>query len=84
MDHEQTDRLPPGQASDGSGQDRRQAGHRERIKARVWCCHGHSQKPLPIYVLSQLMGQTGRKTTEIYLQVVGDEERQMVSDTWEG
>ena len=43
-----------------------------------------AKKPLPIHVLSQLMGHTDTKTTEIYLQVVGEEKRQMVSDAWEG
>ena len=51
-----------------------------------------AKNPLPIHVLSQLMGHTDTKTktktktktTEIYLQVVGEEKRQMVSDAWEG
>jgi integrase len=43
-----------------------------------------AKKPLPIHVLSQLMGHTDTKTTEIYLQVVGEEKRQMVTDAWEG
>lgn len=30
------------------------------------------------------MGHTDTKTTEIYLQVVGEEKRQMVTDAWEG
>lgn len=43
-----------------------------------------AKKPLPIHVLSQLMGHTDTKTTEIYLHVVGEEKRQMVNDAWEG
>jgi len=43
-----------------------------------------AKKPLPVHVLSQLMGHTDTKTTEIYLQVIGEEKRQMVSDAWEG
>jgi integrase/recombinase XerD len=43
-----------------------------------------AKKPLPIHILSQLMGHTDAKTTEVYLQVVGEEKRQMVSDAWEG
>jgi len=43
-----------------------------------------AKKPLPIHVLSQLMGHTDTKTTEIYLQVAGEEERQVVTDAWEG
>ena len=43
-----------------------------------------AKKPLPIHVLSQVMGHTDTKTTEIYLQVVGEEKRQMVTDAWEG
>lgn len=43
-----------------------------------------ARKPLPIHVLAQLMGHSDSKTTEIYLQVVGEEQRQMVTDAWEG
>ncbi|NOR23409.1 MAG: tyrosine-type recombinase/integrase [Desulforhopalus sp.] len=39
-------------------------------------------KPLPIHILSQLMGHSSTKTTEIYLQVVGEEKRQLVLDAW--
>ena len=42
-----------------------------------------AKKPLPLHVLSQLMGHTDTKTTEIYLQVTGEEKRQMVVDAWE-
>ncbi|MCU7886171.1 MAG: site-specific integrase [Candidatus Thiodiazotropha sp. (ex Lucinoma annulata)] len=43
-----------------------------------------AKKPLPLHVLSQLMGHSDTKTTEIYLQVVGEEKRQMVTDAWAG
>jgi site-specific recombinase XerD len=43
-----------------------------------------SKNPLPLHVLSQLMGHSDTKTTEIYLQVVGEEKRQLVADAWEG
>lgn len=43
-----------------------------------------AKKPLPIHILSQLMGHSDTKTTEIYLQVVGEEKRQLVEDAWEG
>lgn len=39
-------------------------------------------KPVPIHVLSQLMGHSDTKTTEVYLQVVGEEKHQMVIDAW--
>jgi len=42
-----------------------------------------AKKPLPLHVLAQLMGHTSPKTTEIYLQVVGEEKRQMVNDAWD-
>lgn len=32
-----------------------------------------AKKPLPLHILSQLMGHSDTKTTEIYLQVVGEE-----------
>jgi integrase/recombinase XerD len=43
-----------------------------------------AKKPLPLHVLSQLMGHSDTKTTEIYLQVVGEEKRQLVADAWAG
>jgi len=39
--------------------------------------------PLPLHILSQLIGHSDTKTTEIYLQVVGEEKRQMVMDAWQ-
>ncbi|MES9862280.1 MAG: site-specific integrase [Candidatus Thiodiazotropha sp. LLP2] len=43
-----------------------------------------AKKPLPIHILSHLMGHSDTKTTEIYLQVVGEEKCQLVEDAWEG
>lgn len=43
-----------------------------------------AKKPLPLHILSQLMGHSDTKTTEIYLQVVGEEKRQLVADAWNG
>jgi integrase/recombinase XerD len=43
-----------------------------------------AKKPLPIHILSQLMGHSDTKITEIYLQVVGEEKSQLVKDAWEG
>jgi hypothetical protein len=43
-----------------------------------------AQKPLPLHILSQLMGHSDSKTTEIYLQMEGEEKRQMVPDAWKG
>jgi integrase len=43
-----------------------------------------AKKPLPMHILSQLMGHSDTKTTEIYLQVVGEEKHQLVEDAWEG
>ncbi|MBL4753684.1 MAG: tyrosine-type recombinase/integrase [Flavobacteriales bacterium] len=43
-----------------------------------------SSKPLPLHILAQLMGHSDTKTTEIYLQVVGEEKRQLVADAWAG
>lgn len=42
-----------------------------------------AKKPLPIHILAQMMSHTDTKTTEIYLQVTGDEMRQTVVDAWE-
>jgi len=41
-----------------------------------------AKRPLPIHVLSKLMGHCESKTTEIYLQVMGEEQRQLVTDAW--
>jgi integrase len=40
-------------------------------------------KPLPIHILAQLMGHSSTKTTEIYLQAIGEEKRKLVLDAWE-
>jgi len=42
-----------------------------------------AKKPLPIHVLSRLMGHSTSKITEIYLQVTGEEQRQLITDAWE-
>ncbi len=39
-------------------------------------------KPLPIHILAQLMGHSSTKTTEIYLQAIGEEKRKLVLDAW--
>ena len=39
-------------------------------------------KPLPIHILSRLMGHSDTQATEIYLPVVGQELRQRVAKTW--
>lgn len=41
-----------------------------------------ANNPVPLHVLAELMGHSDTKTTEIYLQVVGEEKRQMVVDAW--
>lgn len=41
-----------------------------------------AEKPLPIHVLSRLMGHSNTEITEIYLQVVGNEQRNLVMDAW--
>lgn len=40
-------------------------------------------KPVPIHILAEIMGHSSTKTTEIYLQVVGEEKWEMVVDAWE-
>ena len=40
-------------------------------------------RPLPIHVLSQLMGHASTRVTEIYLQMVGEEQRRLVMEVWE-
>ena len=39
-------------------------------------------KPLPIHILSRLMGHSDTQTTEVCLQVVGQEVLQMVAESW--
>ena len=43
-----------------------------------------AKRPLPIHVLAQLMGHTDSKITEVYLQILGEERRQLIADAWEG
>ena len=38
---------------------------------------------MPLNVLRDIMGHTATKTTEIYLQYVGDEKRELVLNAWE-
>ena len=42
-----------------------------------------AKKPLPVHILSRLMGHATSKITEIYLQVTGEEHRQLVESAWE-
>ena len=39
-------------------------------------------KPLHIHILAQLMGHSSTKTTEVYLQFVGEEKRKLVMEAW--
>jgi integrase len=39
-------------------------------------------RPLPLNVLRDLLGHTDTKTTEIYLQAIGDERRNLVMQAW--
>ncbi|MFV0275806.1 MAG: tyrosine-type recombinase/integrase [Parahaliea sp.] len=41
-----------------------------------------AEKPLPVHILARLMGHSDPKTTEIYLQVVGQEYRDLVLAAW--
>ena len=38
---------------------------------------------LPIHILLQLMGHASTKVTEIYLQMVSEEQRRLVMEAWE-
>ena len=40
-------------------------------------------RPLPIHVLPPLMGHASTKVTEIYPQMVGEEQRRLVMEAWE-
>lgn len=40
------------------------------------------EKPLPLNILRDLMGHSDSKTTEIYLQAVGTEKRNLVMQAW--
>ena len=41
------------------------------------------EKPLPLNVLRDLLGHSDTQTTEIYLQAIGYEKRQLVMQAWE-
>jgi hypothetical protein len=60
-------------------------GHLQGPPSWVRRGDGHSQKTASdARIISTNGPHTGTKIIEIYLQVVGEEERQMVSDAWEG
>lgn len=40
------------------------------------------EKPVPIHIVRDLLGHTDVKTTEIYLQAVGEEKRNLVLQAW--
>lgn len=40
-------------------------------------------QPVPIHVLAKAMGHSSTKTTEVYLQVIGGEERGLFAAAWE-
>ncbi|EPJ49544.1 MAG: phage integrase family protein [Osedax symbiont Rs2] len=40
-------------------------------------------KPVPIHLLAKAMGHSSTKTTEVYLSVIGEEERSIFLDAWE-
>lgn len=41
-----------------------------------------AKPPVPLHVISQLMGHSDSKTTEIYLQVIDDERRSLIMGAW--
>lgn len=41
------------------------------------------QKKVPITVVRDLLGHSDTKITEIYLQAIGEERREMVMHSWE-
>lgn len=41
-----------------------------------------AKPPVPLHVISQLMGHADSKTTEIYLQVIDDERRTLIMGAW--
>jgi len=41
------------------------------------------ENPLPLNILRDLLGHSDTKTTEIYLQAIGDEKRQLVMQAWQ-
>ena len=40
------------------------------------------ERPAPLHIVRDLMGHTSSKTTEIYMQAIGDEKRTMVMQAW--
>jgi len=41
------------------------------------------EKPMPLNILRDLLGHSDTQTTEIYLQAVGVEKRQLVMQAWQ-
>lgn len=42
-----------------------------------------ASKPVPIHLLAKAMGHSSTKTTEVYLSVIGEEERGIFLDAWD-
>lgn len=41
------------------------------------------KNPTPIHVLADIMGHTDTKTTEVYLKVISDDKRKLITSAWE-
>lgn len=66
---------------------------RANIKGKQATCKGlrhgfgiamlSGEKPLPIHIVSQLLGHSDTATSEIYLQAVGEEKHTLVMQAWD-
>jgi integrase/recombinase XerD len=66
---------------------------RANIKGKQATCKGlrhgfgiamlSGEKPLPIHILSKLLGHSDSSTTEIYLNAVGEEKHKLVMQAWD-
>ena len=82
MTYEPAHGLASNQADDDAGKYPGPTGHGQGPVPRLRGGHGHG-RPLPIHVLSQLMGHASTKVTEIYPQMVGEEQRRLMMEAWE-
>ena len=73
----------PGAACDGSGRHRGPQASAKGLRHGFGIAMLSGDRPLPLNVLRDLLGHTDTKTTEIYLQAIGQERRNLVMQAWD-
>ncbi len=77
------DNLADGQTGDDQSGDHRPASHSKGITAYFGVAMVTGEKPLPLHILTDLMGHSSTATTKIYTWVIGGEKQKMVLRVWD-